>query len=135
MLIETVKKYGNKEVYNLNCAETILYAANEEYELGLDHKALKTIAAFGGGMGVESVCGAISGALAALGVLYVKEKAHESTRIKELSKEFIQKFKTELGTDNCAILKQNFRTEEAGCSKMTHAAATILDEIVKREGK
>ena len=34
MLVDTVKKYYDKE-YDLNCAETIIYAANEEYGLNL----------------------------------------------------------------------------------------------------
>ena len=40
MLIKKVEEYYSKE-HDLNCAETILYAANDVYKLGLDKNALK----------------------------------------------------------------------------------------------
>lgn len=132
MLIEKAMKYYDKS-YDLNCAETMLYAANDEYGLDLDKKALKTMAAFGGGMAVESVCGAISGSIAALGVLFTKERAHESDRIKILAKEFIYKFYERLGSDNCKILKDKYRNDDIRCSRMIEVSAEILDEIVRRE--
>jgi len=55
MLLEVVKKYYG-EKYDLNCSETILYAANEEYGLNLSKETFKTMAAFGGGMAIEATC-------------------------------------------------------------------------------
>ncbi len=133
MLAETAKKYytGN---YGLNCAESILYAANEEYGLKLEKNALRTMAAFGGGMSVEGACGAMTGGLAALGVLFVKEYAHESDRIKRLSKEFITCFKDKLGTDNCKELKDMYRHDVNKCEYIVVYAAEVLDKIVLKEG-
>lgn len=133
MLLNAVKKYYDKD-YDYNCAETILYAANEEYRLNLDKKALKTMAAFGGGMAVEGTCGALTGSLAVLGILFVKDKAHESDRIKELTKEYFQKFRDKLSTDNCIKLKELYRNDEIRCSHIVCAAAEVLDEMVNREG-
>ncbi len=31
---ELIQKYRNKELYNLNCAEAMVYSANEYYQLG-----------------------------------------------------------------------------------------------------
>jgi len=132
LLLEKTKKYYDKS-YNLNCAETMLYAADEEYNMNLSKETLKTMAAFGGGMGVESVCGAITGSLAALSILFTIEKGHESDRNKNLSKEFFQKFRAELGTDNCAILKEKYKNDELRCTTMIETAAKILDEMVIRE--
>ena len=132
MLADAVKKYYDKS-YDLNCAETILYAANEAYGLNLDKKALKTMAAFGGGMAIEETCGALTGALAVLGILYVEDRAHESDKIKELTKEFFQKFKDKLSTDNCKKLKELYRNDEIRCSRIVSAAAEVLSEIVDRE--
>lgn len=134
MLVEKVKKYYAQE-YDLNCAETIIYAANEEYSLDLDKKTLKTMAAFGGGMAIESVCGVITGSIAVLGIMFTIERAHESDRIKELTKEFFEKFERKFGTINCDKLKEGYRTEETRCSSMVIAAAEILDEIILRERK
>lgn len=134
MLLNKARKYYSKE-YDLNCAETILYAANEEYDLDLDKKSLKMMAAFGGGMAIESVCGVITGAISVLGILYTKERAHESTRIKELTGEFFEKFEGKLGTKDCSELKNKFRNDDIRCSIMIDTAAEILDEIVHRERK
>lgn len=129
MLLDKVKKYYGKE-YDLNCAETMIYAANEEYSLNLDKNTLKTMSAFGGGMAVESVCGAITGALAVIGIMFTKERSHESTKIKELSKEFFNRFQGKLGTVNCGELKAKYRNDEDRCSKMMYAAAEILEAII-----
>lgn len=133
MLVEKCQKYYDKS-YNLNCAECILYSANEEYDLGLDLKALKLAAGFGGGMAIEDACGAMTGALMVLGNMFVVEKAHESDRIKTLAKEFIGKFNERLSTTNCKELKALYKKdEEKRCVEIVKAASEILDEIVKRE--
>ncbi|MFA6939414.1 MAG: C-GCAxxG-C-C family (seleno)protein [Clostridiaceae bacterium] len=132
MLIETVKKYYGKS-FNLNCAETIIYAANEEYNLNLSCDALKMMASFGGGMGIESICGAITGSLSVLGIMFVKEKGHESDLIKSLSKEFFRKFEAEFGTKNCDELKTKYRNDDIRCSRMVYKAADILDGIINEK--
>ena len=132
MLSEQIKKYYDKK-YDLNCAEAIMYAANEEYDLNLNKQTLKTMSAFGGGMGIESVCGAITGALAVLGIMFTKERAHESDRIKRLDVEFFNTFVEELGTMDCKVLKQKYRNDDMRCSLMVDKAAMILDKMVQRE--
>ncbi|GAA0122672.1 MAG: C-GCAxxG-C-C family protein [Clostridium argentinense] len=132
MLIDKVKKFYDSE-YDLNCAETIIYAANEEYDMNLNKQTLKAMAAFGGGMAVESVCGVITGAIAVLGILFTEDRAHESDRIKTLTKEYFEKFTSKLGTDNCAQLKEKYRNDEVRCFKMIEIGAEVLDEIVMRE--
>jgi len=53
MLKELIQEgYGVKE--DLNCAETILYAANQVYHLNLNSDSLKLAAALGGGMGIDT---------------------------------------------------------------------------------
>ncbi|KPU45888.1 putative redox-active protein [Oxobacter pfennigii] len=134
MLKEMVNKYYDKS-YDLNCAETLLYAANEEYDLNMDKKALKIAAGFGGGMAVEGDCGALTGAIMALGVMFVEKQAHESDRIKTLTKEMIQKFNEKLKSVNCKELKSMYRNDEIRCTDIVYAAAEALDEIVSRERK
>jgi C_GCAxxG_C_C family probable redox protein len=134
MLLETVEKYYDKS-FNLNCAETILYAANEEYSLNLEKDSLKIMASFGGGMGIESVCGAITGSLAALGIIFVKDKGHESDLIKSLSKEFFKRFQTEFDNKNCSELKAEYRNDEIRCSKMIYKSAEILEDIINENSE
>ena len=134
MLQEMIAEgFGNQEDYN--CAEKIFYGANKAYNMGLDAAALKLSAAFGGGMGIESVCGALTGGVMALSSLYVKERGHESSRIKELTRELFANFKQELGEIECAPLKSRYRTPEEKCNRVILAAAKALDAVVEKHGR
>ena len=133
MLTDLISQgFGEKE--DLNCAEKILQAANIEYSLGsLDKEALKLAAGFGGGMAIEDKCGALTASIMVLGTLFVKDRAHENTRIKELTIELFEEYKKEMGTIDCAPLKEKYRTEELKCRNVILKAAEVLDRIVKRE--
>ena len=125
--------FGQNEDYN--CAEKILYGANEAYHLGLSKDALKMSAGFGGGMAIEDVCGALTASIMVLGRLFVRENAHESTRIKDLTKELLESYRAAMGDIDCTPLKARYRTEEIKCRDVILKAAEILDEIVQRELK
>ena len=132
MLKELISKgYGIKE--DFNCAETILQGANKVYHLNLNQDALKLASAFGEGMGIESVCGALTASLMVLGKLFVPGVAHRYPKIKELNKEFLETFQNEMGDILCKPLKNNYRTEENKCKVVILKAAEILDKIVTRE--
>jgi len=134
MLKELIQNgYGIKE--DLNCAETILYGANQAYRLNLNSDSLKLAAAFGGGMAIESVCGVLTASLMVLGKLFVPEVAHKYPEIKELTKELFDTFKKEMGDILCKPLKDNYRTEEKKCREVILKAAEVLDKIVTRELK
>lgn len=135
MLVTIMKKYRDKNKYDFSCSETMLYAANEAYHLDLDEKTFKAIAPFSGGMWVEDVCGAITGSLAVLGILFTNHVAHESDHLKELTLEFFETFERKMHSGNCAKLKQMYRTEEEGCNKIIYTAGEILDTIITRELK
>ncbi len=132
MLKELIQEgYGVKE--DLNCAETILYAANQVYHLNLNSDSLKLAAACSGGMGIESVCGVLAGSLMVLGRLFIKETAHQHPEIKELSKELFDTFQKEMGDILCKPLKDNYRTEEKKCREVILKGAEVLDKIITRE--
>jgi len=132
MLADMISKgFGNAE--DLNCAEKILWGANQAYNLGLDPEALKLASGFGGGMGIGSVCGAVAASVMVLGRLFVKERAHEDTRIKALSQEFIKSYHQEMRQIMCNALKARYRTEEKKCYDVIFKAAQLLDCIVMRE--
>lgn len=65
-----------------NCAQAVLHAVLEKYGLYFD-EATSVIAGMGGGIGLQgNVCGAVSGAIAALGVLQ-KERVKDFQKHKE----------------------------------------------------
>lgn len=132
MLTELIKGgFGEEE--DLNCAEKILYGANIAYKLGLNRDALKLAAGFGGGMAIEDKCGAITASIMVLGELFVNERAHESEKVKRLTKEMFDEYRKEMGHVDCAPLKEMHRTEELKCRNIIVKAAEILDSIVARE--
>ncbi|MGH4126268.1 MAG: C-GCAxxG-C-C family (seleno)protein [Clostridium sp.] len=134
MLMDKINKYYTKEC-DLSCSEVMIYAASDEYNMNLKSETFKVMSSFGGGMGIESVCGAITGSLAVIGILFTKERAHEGERVKKLCQEFFQKFEAKLGTDNCGALKAKYKKQDIGCRVMIETATEILDEIVIRELK
>lgn len=135
MLKEKVEKYYSPK-YDLNCAETLLYAANDAYDLQLTKDALKTMAGFGGGMAIEETCGAITGAIAALSIMFVEDRAHEGERIKNLVIQLFDRVEKRLGSNNCKLLKEKYRhNEEEKCKYIVLAVAEELGEMIEDEAK
>lgn len=123
--------YGERE--DFNCAEKILYGANQVYKLGLSEQSLKMAAGFGGGMAIGSVCGTLTASIMVLSILFVKDKAHESSKIKDLTQELFTSYQSEMQEINCDPLKAKYRTEELKCRMVITKAAEILDKIIERE--
>jgi len=131
VLVQIIQKYYSDN-NGLNCAQSMLCGANDTYGLGLDQKALYTMACFGGGMGVESVCGALTGALAALGVLLTGDNTLSTDRRKAIVTDFYKAFELRLGSDNCKLIKKEFRDDTLGCRPVVTLSAQILEEIIKK---
>jgi len=119
--------------HDYNCAETMLRAANEAYDLGLSEEAMRAAACFGGGMGRERACGAMTGALMALGILRCTGKSHQDPRIGELRDEFVRRFEARFGSIDCARLKTTHKDPVRGCAPITEGAAEILEEVLDGE--
>jgi len=127
-----VDGFGVKE--DLSCSETILYGANDVWNLGIEKDSLKMAAGFSAGLYTDNICGALSAGAMVLSRLYVKERAHESGDNGNLVKELIEEYKTLMGSELCGPLKEKYRTEEEKCRPVIIAAAGVLDSIISREG-
>lgn len=129
MLKDFVLKYYLDE--NYNCAEGILRAGNEYYNLGLDDHAMLTVAGFGGGVQTGNLCGAVLGAVCLLSYRYVETKSHESDDIKPVVNLLFERLKEEFGDSlNCAEVKPKFNTEENRCAKTVLLACDILEKVI-----
>lgn len=117
---------------DLNCAEALLYGANERYKLGLKQECLLVSAGFGGGMGIQSVCGALTGAIMALGVLFVENRSHEGEVMKQLAGEYLDIFASRHGSILCSDLKDTHFTEELRCAAVVAGAAELLEEFIEK---
>lgn len=125
-----LRKYWDKTNYSYSCSETVLLAANEYYNLGLDNNALKMMSAFSGGMFEGETCGIVTGGISVLGVMLTKTNKADSPEMIEAVKEFKQKFKEELQTRDCTPLKVLFEDDETGCGNLIYKGGKILEEII-----
>ena len=127
MLADVAERYFLQG--DFNCAESVLLAANEVYELGLDKdNCHRLVSAFGGGMGCGLLCGAIAGAMAALGQVAVNERAHVTDGFKDLCAETAAKMEEALGSVNCSVIKPELFVEGRRCAETVRRAADVLEE-------
>ena len=114
---------------DFNCAESVLLAANEVYELGLDKdNCHRLVSAFGGGMGCGLLCGAIAGAMAALGQAAVTERAHVTDGFKDLCAGMAATMEEALGSVNCSVIKPALFVEGRRCAETVRRAADVLEK-------
>lgn len=128
MLRDRVKKYFLDE--ELNCAESMLAAANEEYGLGLTPGEIELMRGFGGGMGYGTTCGAISGSIAALSKLICvkvdKDTAHEVTS------GFLEEFEKRFASSRCDDLVPVYKKEDVRCYELLLLTADLLEETLAK---
>lgn len=129
-----------------NCAQIVFsYFAEKN---GLDiNKALKITSAFGGGMGKGDVCGAITGAYMALGLIYGNDLENSDRSIlKEKIKEFDLEFQ-KISMERCCedILGVNVGDKEkvmefakknpdfkAICPKLVINSINIIEKLEEK---
>jgi C_GCAxxG_C_C family probable redox protein len=133
MRLSELVNSGYMQKKDLNCAETILYGADEVYNLGLDPRALKLAAGFGSGMGAKATCGALTGAIMVLGSIFAKQKGHDTPRLKELCAEFLEEYRREMGSIDCEVLKDRYWTEDRECHSVVLKSAQILEKLIAEE--
>lgn len=117
--------------HDFNCAETMFNAANEHYAIGLDAHCLKAASGFGGGLGRELACGALTGGMMALGCLFARERSHRDPRMNEIRDRYVNAFAQHFGSTECCDIKRTHRHPELGCRPVVARAAKILEEIIE----
>jgi C_GCAxxG_C_C family probable redox protein len=113
-----------QELYStgMNCAQSVVAAYSDEIGLTQD-KASDIGAGFGAGMYTGDTCGAVTAAIAVIGMKYGNDKMKV---IKE-TQNFMKEFKIWGGTTNCIKLKS-----ESGkrCSEIVEYSAKLLDKTL-----
>jgi len=115
---------------DMNCAESIIHAANTIYSLGIDDQVLRTASGFGGGMGVGHLCGAVSDCIMAAGMLFVRERAHESDVLQIITAEFIERVEKHFNSLLCNDIQKSYYQEESGCSQVVYEIAELFWDLV-----
>ena len=128
MLKDLLPKYYFDQ--NYNCAETILRAANEYYDLGLHDKDMILVGAYGAGIQSGNTCGAVLSVVAVLSLKYVEAKAHESEDIRPVVQKMMRKFNEKYGSILCKDIKPQSFKPEYRCQMTIETSCDILEETI-----
>ena len=122
------------KVRQMNCAETVLLALSDTYELGVTREELHTMSGFGGGI-CGDICGALCGSLAALGMYHVYDNSHKTVGFLESCREFTDFFHKEMGDSTCTGLSEKYHTEEQGCALTVVLAQEVFRKYRELEAR
>lgn len=129
MLKDHIKTYYFDQ--NYNCAETIIHAGNDYYELGLHDRDMKMLGAYGAGMQCGNTCGAILAGASILSMKYIEAKAHESDDIRPVTQAMIKAFKEKYGSTLCRDIKPQSFKPEYRCLKTVETACDIIEQVIE----
>ena len=111
-----------------NCAQSVLCACREYTRLD-DERALAISGGFGRGVQCGEICGALTGAVMALGLVYPFNEESDiaaKERIALLTEECIEKFQDEFGCLRCEELKLG----EHSCARIIERSAELVEAII-----
>lgn len=128
MLKDLLSKYYFDS--NFNCAESILRAGNEYYNLGLHDRDMIMVGAFGAGIQSGNTCGAVLSGASILSMKYIEAKAHESADIRPVVNKMIRKFNEAYGSVLCKDIKPQSFNPEYRCQKTIEKACDIIEEVI-----
>ncbi len=130
--MEKLKDLYSKYYYdmNYNCAETMIRAGNDHYNLGLGDRDMIAFAGFGAGIQTGNTCGAILAAVSVLSMKYVEKKAHESKDIKPVTTLLIRAFNDRYGSVLCKDIKPQSFKPDIRCKATIETACDILEQVI-----
>ncbi len=115
---------------NYNCAETLIRAANEYYDLGLHDRDMIAFGGFGAGIQTGNACGAILAAVSVLSMKYIEKNAHESKDIKPVTTEFIRRLNAEYGSILCKDIKPQSFQPDIRCRATVETVCDVLEQVI-----
>ncbi|MBO4636197.1 MAG: C-GCAxxG-C-C family protein [Clostridiales bacterium] len=130
MLKDVLPKYYYDK--NYNCAETLIRAGNEYYDLGLNDRDMIMLGGFGAGIQCGNTCGAILAAVSLLSMRYIEAKAHESADIKPVTQAFMREINKAYGSTLCKDIKPQSFKPEYRCKMTIETVSDILEEVINR---
>jgi C_GCAxxG_C_C family probable redox protein len=154
-----LKRLDRKELYRqaeaihqelaepLNCSERVFLVLHRLMETDLPAEAVCMMSGFGGGVGGtrDNLCGAITGGVAAIGLVHGRRNPPEGSRERpyEVAREFVSRFRTGFGATVCHELVGDLTREatpeaeaqrKARCFRYTLTAIqAAIDTLQKYE--
>lgn len=132
----------------LNCAECVLRTFMDMHDTDLPESIIKMASGFGGGMGhTKNTCGAITGAVLALGIVKGRdpfEKEEMSDRIKQLTGEvyplfgsMVNEMKEQYGSLICSELSDPFgdfagKARKKNCMEMIAYCSSLAEKYADK---
>ncbi|MGC9384741.1 MAG: C-GCAxxG-C-C family (seleno)protein, partial [Kosmotogaceae bacterium] len=77
-----------------------------------------------------SVCGALTGSLSVIGLLFINNYQHESDEVEIIVNRFLKSFENDMGSIVCSELRDRYHDDISGCEKIIKAAAVNLEKAV-----
>ena len=147
-LLRQVESVHKKYADGLNCSERVFLTMHSILKTDIPSEAVALLSGFGGGVAGtrDGMCGAVSGGVAAIGLIYGRRKPPKGDRERmyEVSKDFVCRFKTKFGTIFCRELigdllrdgtDESEEKRRERCSRYTlNAAKMCVDTLSKYEG-
>ncbi|HPA60298.1 MAG TPA: C-GCAxxG-C-C family (seleno)protein [Clostridia bacterium] len=119
---------------DLNCAETLVRALSDVYNLDIGPEEMKLLSGFGLGMGCKRTCGVLCGGIAALGKLTVSDRAHATEGFSEVCEALVLAFEKSLGSDQCGALREKYRTDAERCLPTILKGAHLIEDFLTSHG-
>ena len=121
----------------LNCAETTMRVMTSVFP-ELPSEAQKMMTGFGGGMQRGLVCGAVTAAVAAIGLKTGRMEPDESREPSAIAvRRFLDEFEAEFGALNCDKLTEKYvsKSDEmyGYCRKFIAFSANLAYKIIKED--
>jgi len=113
----------------LNCAETVMRCLIENKVIDVPEDTVRMMTGFGGGMRRGSVCGAVIGAVSAIGAKKGRLTAEDAKApAQDAVKQFLERFEEKFGTIYCSDLQKKYVKEHKLKSKGMYRACTVFVE-------
>ena len=111
----------------MHCAEAVLAAVTHFFAPHTPDKVVQLASGFGGGSGAGCICGAVSGATIAMGLVMEGDKKS----VTSMTREVHRWFKEDNGATCCKILTTHGK---GGCVKFTSSVAGKVAEMLLAKG-
>jgi len=132
-------------VDGLNCAERVFWTVQALVETDIPREAVRLLSGFGGGIAGcrDGACGAVSGAVAALGLVHGRPDPPTGNREWPyvVARDFVSQFRTAFGSTVCRDLVGDLLREatpdadarrKARCAQYTWKAIQMCLEVLDR---
>ena len=136
-MTDTVRLAAGRFARGFNCAQAVFSAFAEDAGVS-NELALKLTAPLGGGMArAGETCGALSGALLALGLRYASDRPEGKEEMYSVARAFIEQFRAQHGTLVCReLIGHDISTPEGLQAAREHNSfGTVCPLIVEQTAR